>query len=344
MTSSVAPKTGTPTPPAPVEPSPGTDMTRRQRFLLMMARYGTIFGMVLMVVIFSMLASESFPTWSNLRNVVNQAALAAIISGGLTIALIVGEMDLSIGFHASLAGVLVTGFIVRLGMPVLVAIGVVLLIGLLIGVANGLIVAKARVNAVIGTLGLGTVLTGLTFAYTAGAPISSGVPTSFTGISLGRTVGIPNNIIIMAFVVGILWTVINRMDIGQHIQAVGGNAEASRLSGIPVERVKIIAFAITGICAALAGILLASLLGSGTASAGDSYLLDAFAATFLGSATLRNGEFHILGTLLGVLFIALGFNGLALLGAATYWQFLFKGSVLVAAVSLSTVARRLARA
>jgi ribose transport system permease protein len=220
----------------------------------------------------------------------------------------------------------------------------VLAIGVLIGIVNGLIVTKARVNAVIGTLGVGTVLTGLTFAYTAGSPISSGVPSSFTAISLGQTFSIPNNILIMAVVMGLLWTVINRTDIGQHFEAVGGNTEAARLSGIAVDRVKIIAFAIAGVCAALTGILLASLLGSGTSSAADSYLLDAFAATFLGSATLRNGEFHIVGTLIGVLFIALGFNGLALLGAATFWQYLFKGSVLVAAVALSTVARRLAHA
>jgi ribose transport system permease protein len=339
---SVVPKKATPRLGAAQEHQEGGPSIR-QRFLLVMARYGTIIGMVAMTLVFSMMATESFATFANFRNVVNQAALAAIIAGGLTVALIVGEMDLSIGFHASLAGVLVTGFIVRMGLPIWAAIAVVLAIGLVIGIANGLIVTKARVNAVIGTLGLGTVLTGLTFAYTAGSPISSGVPTQFTQISLGQTVGIPNNVIIMAVVLGLLWIVINRTDVGQHFQAVGGNVEASRLSGIPVERVKIMAFAIAGICASLTGILLASLLGSGTASAGDSYLLDAFAAAFLGSATLRNGEFHIVGTLLGVLFIALGFNGLALLGAATYWQFLFKGSVLVAAVSLSTVARRLAR-
>jgi ribose transport system permease protein len=316
----------------------------QRRFLQFMARYGTILGMLLMVVIFSITMPESFPTFTNLRNVVNQAALAAIIAGGLTVALIVGEMDLSIGFHGSLAGVLVTGFLVRAGLPLWVAIPAVLAIGVLIGIVNGLIVTKARVNAVIGTLGVGTVLTGLTFAYTAGSPISSGVPSSFTAISLGQTFSIPNNILIMAVVMGLLWTVINRTDIGQHFEAVGGNTEAARLSGIAVDRVKIIAFAIAGVCAALTGILLASLLGSGTSSAADSYLLDAFAATFLGSATLRNGEFHIVGTLIGVLFIALGFNGLALLGAATFWQYLFKGSVLVAAVALSTVARRLAHA
>lgn len=319
------------------------EVSTRERLLLLLAKYGTLVGMGIMILVFSIAEPTAFPTFSNFRNIVNQAALAAIISGGLTIALIVGEFDLSIGYHASLAGVLVTGLIVRMGVPIVVSIILVLLLGAFIGLVNGTIITKLRVNAVIGTLGLGTILTGATFAYTAGKPIASGVPQAFTHIALGRIWGIPNNVIIMAVVVAILWVMVSRTDLGQHIQAVGGNQEAARLSGIAVDRVKIAAFMTAGVTAALTGILLASLLGSGTASAADSYLLDAFAATFLGSATLRNGEFHVLGTVIGVLFIAIGFNGLALVGAPTYSQFLFKGSVLIGAVALSTVARRLAR-
>ena len=238
-----------------------TEGATRERVLLFLAKYGTIVGMLLMIIIFAIAAPKAFPTITNLRNIVNQAALAAIISGGLTVALIVGEFDLSIGFHASLSGVLVTGFIVRLGLPIPIAILFVLLIGAAIGIVNGLIVTKARVNAVIATLGFGTVLTGLTFAYTAGKPIASGVPAAFTDLALGRIWGIPNNILYMALVSVILWVIINRTDLGQHIKAVGGNVEAARLSGIAVDRVKIAAFVAAGVTAALTGILLASLLG-----------------------------------------------------------------------------------
>jgi ribose transport system permease protein len=318
-------------------------LSRRETILLFLAKYGTLIGLGIMILMFSIAEPNAFPTFNNFRNIVNQASLAAIISGGLTIALIVGEFDLSIGYHASLAGVLVTGLIVRSGFGIVPAIIIVLLLGAFIGFVNGTIVTKLRVNAVIGTLGLGTVLTGLTFAYTAGKPIASGVPKAFTEIALGRIWGIPHNVLIMGAVTAVLWIIVNRTDLGQHFQAVGGNQEAARLSGIAVDRVKIAAFITAGVAASITGMLLASLLGSGTASAADSYLLDAFAATFLGSATFRNGEFHVLGTLLGVLFIAVGFNGLALIGAQTYWQFLFKGSVLIGAVALSTVARRLAR-
>jgi ribose transport system permease protein len=327
----------------PPSDSRAAELSKRETALLFLAKYGTLIGLVIMILVFSIAEPNAFPTFNNFRNIVNQASLAAIISGGLTIALIVGEFDLSIGYHASLAGVLVTGLIVRSGLPIVASIVLVLMLGAFIGFVNGTIVTKLRVNAVIGTLGLGTVLTGLTFAYTAGKPIASGVPNAFTEIALGRIWGIPHNVLIMAAVIGVLWVMVNRTDLGQYFQAVGGNQEAARLSGIPVDRVKNAAFITAGVCAAITGFLLASLLGSGTASAGDSYLLDAFAATFLGSATFRNGEFHVLGTLFGVIFIAIGFNGLALIGAQTYWQFLFKGSVLIAAVALSTVARRLAR-
>jgi len=170
------------------------------------------------------------------------------------------------------------------------------------------------------------------------------VPKAFLDIALGRWLfGIPNNIVIMFVVLALLWVLINLTDLGQQIQAVGGNVEAARLSGIRVERIKILAMVVTGTCAALTGTLLASLIGSGTTSAADSYLLACFAAVYLGSATLRDGEFHIPGTFIGVLIVAIGFNGLAILGAPTFWQYVFQGAILIAAVGLSTVARRFSK-
>jgi ribose transport system permease protein len=257
----------------------------------------------------------------------------------LTVTVIVGELDLSIGFAASWAGVLVTGLMVHAGLPPWLAILAVLASGAVIGAINGLVVTKLRVNSVIATLGTGTIIVGLNFAYTTGAPIASGVPFSFVNIALGRMFGVPNDILIMIAVLVALWILVNRTELGQSIQAIGGNAEAARLSGIRVDRVKILAYVMSGLTAALTGILLASLLGSGTTSAADSYLLTAFAAVFLGSATLRDGEFHILGTFIAVLIISIGFNGLAIFGAPTFYQYLFQGIILIAAVALSSLGR-----
>ena len=296
-----------------------------------------------MILAFSPSSPRAFPTVNNFTNVLNQASLAMILAGGLTLAVIVGELDLSVGFAASLHGILVTGFIVHDKLPIPLAVLLVLGAGALIGLVNGLIVTKLSVNSVIATLGIGTIITGLAFAYSAGVPIVAGVPEAFLQLSLGRWLwGIPNNIVIMAVVMAALWILVERTALGQEIQAVGGNANAARLSGINVDRVKIIGFVISGSCAALTGILLASRLGSGTASAADSYLLTAFAAVFLGSATLRDGEFHVLGTFVGALIIAFGFNGLNIFGAPTYSQYIFQGAILIVAVGLSSLGRMLA--
>ena len=311
--------------------------------LAIFARYATIIGLALMIVIFSVLSPDAFPTLNNFVNVLNQASLATIIAGGLTLAVVVGELDLSIGYAASLHGVLVTGLIVHDKLPIALAIVIVLALGALIGVVNGLIVTKLRVNSVIATLGVGTIIVGLAFAYSSGVPIVAGVPEGFLQLSLGRWLfGIPNPIIIMAVVVVGLWVLVERTAIGQEIQAVGGNPIAARLAGISVDRIKILGFVISAVCAALTGALLASRLGSGTTNAADSYLLTAFAAVFLGSATLRDGEFHVLGTFIGTLIIVFGFNGLNIFGAPTFSQYVFQGTILVVAVALSSLGRMLA--
>jgi ribose transport system permease protein len=316
---------------------------RARSSLAIFARYATIIGLALMIVIFSILSPDAFPTLNNFINVLNQASLATIIAGGLTLAVIVGELDLSIGYAASLHGILVTGLIVHNKLPIAVAIVIVLALGALVGVINGLIVTKLRVNSVIATLGVGTIIVGLAFAYSSGVPIVAGVPEGFLQLSLGRWLfGIPNPIIIMAVVVVGLWVLVERTAIGQEIQAVGGNPIAARLAGISVDRIKILGFVISAVCAALTGALLASRLGSGTTNAADSYLLTAFAAVFLGSATLRDGEFHVLGTFIGTLIIVFGFNGLNIFGAPTFSQYVFQGAILVVAVALSSLGRMLA--
>ncbi len=323
--------------------APGPARQTRRVALMIVSKYGTLIAMGIMIVIFGVtVPGGAFLSTNNLFNILNQSALTAIIAFGLTIVLVVGEFDLSIGYAASLAGVLVSGLLVNQGVALPVAVLVTLAVGAVIGVVNGLLVTKARVNAVVATLGIGTTLIGLSYGYTAGSPITA-VPTAFTNITLGAFVGIQNPIWYMAIVLVLLWVVLNRTPLGQRIQAVGANKEAARLAGIRTDRVKVAAFVIAGLCAALTGILLASLLGSGTVSAGDGYLLDSFAAVFLGVATLRDGEFHILGTLVGVLVVNVGFNGLSLLGTPTFWQFIFKGGILVLAVALSTVARRYAK-
>lgn len=314
----------------------------RRGILTFISRYGTIIGLLAMVVFFSIAAPTTFFSTANFLNILSQASLTAIIAAGLTYTLVVGEFDLSVGFVASFIGLIVCGLMANQGFPIPIAIIAALALGTFIGCINGLLVTKVGINAVIATLGVGTILTGVGFSYSA-FPIAVGVPREFTSISIGRLLfGIPNPVIIMFALLGVLWLILNKTDLGQKMQAVGSNIEAARLSGIRVDRIKLFAFMTAGFCAALTGILLSSLLGSGTLGAGDGYLLNAFAAVFLGSATLREGQFHIFGTLVGVMILAVGFNGLSIFGAPTHYQPIFKGGILVFAVGLSALARRYA--
>jgi ribose transport system permease protein len=143
----------------------------------------------------------------------------------------------------------------------------------------------------------------------------------------------------MVVILALLWLFLNYTEWGVQLRATGGNASAARLSGIRVDRVKMLGLCLGSFCAGITGILLASLIGSGTNAAADGYLMPAFAAVFLGSATLKDGDFHIIGTLIGVFFIQIGFNGLAIFGAPTFAQNFFRGGILIIAVGLSSVAR-----
>lgn len=314
----------------------------RRGILIFISRYGTIIGLLAMILFFSIAAPTTFFSTANFLNILSQASLTAIIAAGLTYTLVVGEFDLSVGFVASFIGLIVCGLMANQGFSIPLAIIASIALGMAIGCVNGLLVTKVGINAVIATLGVGTILSGIGFSYSA-FPIAVGIPREFTSISIGRLLfGIPNPVVIMFAVLAILWVILNKTDLGQKMQAVGSNIEAARLSGIRVDRIKMFAFATAGLCAALTGVLLSSLLGSGTLGAGDGYLLNAFAAVFLGSATIREGQFHIFGTLVGVMILAVGFNGLSIFGAPTHFQPIFKGGILIFAVGLSTLARRYA--
>ena len=316
----------------------------KDRAWTLAGKYGTIIVLVAMVLGFSITAPDAFAQQQNFINILSQMSLTAIIAGGLTFVLVVDEFDLSIGYQASLAGVMCVGLMTNQHVPEQIAIATVLLVGTLFGLFNGVVVTKLGVNAMIATLGTGTIAVGINYYYGHGIPMTLEHAGGFVNLSLGHDVlGIPNPIVFMVVVLAFLWVVLNQTALGLNMQAVGGNPEAAGLSGISVDRTKIIAFMFSGFFAALTGVLLASRIGSGQVTAGDGYMLDAFAAVFLGSAALLDGVFHIIGTFIGVLTVGVGFNGLAIYGAPTFFQFLFKGTLLIVAVALSTVGRRRSR-
>ncbi len=312
----------------------------RARVWRWFGRYGALLVLAVLVIGTSILEPATFATWDNVVNILNQSALSAIIAMGLTFALVTGEFDLSIGNVASLSGVVCLSTMVDKGLNIPLALLLAVVIGAVVGLVNGLVVTLMNVNALVATLGVGTVAVGVNYAVAGGTPVGLPDPGAFIQVTLGRFLGIPYPVFMMLGLAAVLWFVLNRTVLGQAMQAVGGNPVAARLSGIRVERVRVFAFVICGTCAGLTGILLASRTGSAAVSGGDSYLLAAFAAAFFGSAVLRDGEFHVLGTLVGVITVSVGFNAIALIGLETYWQYLFQGLLLILGVGVGSLARR----
>lgn len=339
-------RTSESTPTAPVDYDQNSATNARRPIVALvqaMARFGTPAVMVLLIMIFTIMEGDSFFAWQNLTNVLVQSAIGVVIALGLTFVLIAGEFDLSVGYNASLVGILVAGHYGGSAIHKVLVLLLVLLVGVVIGLANGLIVTKLGVNALVATLGVGSLAIGTNYWVTGGAPLTlqpSG--SSLVQIYVSDLWGIAWPILIMAAVFVVTWLFQNKTTRGLEIRAVGGNRIAAELSGIRVDRVLILSFVISGLLAAGGGILLTANVGSGIATGGDSFLLSSFAACFLGSVALRDGEFHVLGTLLGVLTINIGGNGLAIHGVNASAQYLFQGALLIAAVGMSTASRRLA--
>lgn len=300
-----------------------------------LSRYGTILFLLLLVVGFSFARPDVFATQLNLLNVLNQASILLIISSGLTVCLVMGLFDLSIASMATLGGYLVCKLLVDQGdnpQLWLTLIGV-LIFASAVGMLNGLLVSYLGISAFIETLAMGSIITGAILGYSQSRTILGGIPDSFLVFGQQATFGIPNPVIIMVIVALVLWLMLEHTQNGRNLYAIGGNMEAARLSGIPVKRYALLALGISAACAALGGIVAAANLGAGRPQGvGDTYLLNAFAAVFIGASTLRPGQFHIFGTFIGVLLIGVISNGLSIMGVETYWQYIVQGVLLIFAM------------
>lgn len=325
---------------APTEQAAPAPTQRRPDAWLIFGRYGALALLVAMIAAFSAIEPQTFPTLSNTVNILSQCSIGAIVAMGLTIPLVANEFDLSIGYQTSLLCVLCAGLMNSLNAGPLAVLPVLLLVGAAIGAVNGILVTRFHINSFVGTLGMGTLVIGLNYAYTQGRPIVVQDQSSILRITITKFLGLPVPVWIAIAVAIILWVFLNRTVFGQSIQATGGNSEAARLSGVRTNRVRVVAFVIAGLCCGLAGLLVTSRTGSGAVNAGDGYLMSAFSAAFFGSAVLRDGQFHIIGTLVGIITVAVAFNFMAITGAATFYQYLFQGALLIIGVGVGSVARR----
>jgi ribose transport system permease protein len=304
------------------------------------ARYGL--GLILLALIagFSVAKPSSFATWNNYRSILNNEAVIVLLALGAMMPLIVGEFDLSVAGILGVAQALVTGLCALQGLSPVLAVLLSVLAGATLGLINGLVIVKLKINAFVATLASSTVMGGLVIWYTGGSPIYQGVPHSLTSMARGSVVGIPLPVIYMAVVAAVLWFVLARLPAGRRLYAVGGNRRAAQLSGIRADRLVIASFIASGVLSALAGIVLGSELGSTVPGGEGTYLLPAFAGAFLGATAIEPGRFNPIGTVLAAYALSVAVSGLQQLGAASWVQPVFNGTVLVVAVGLSGYATR----
>ena len=307
------------------------------KFRTFIGRSGLLLALILLFVILAAVA-PNFLSARNMFNVLRQVSFVGIIACGMTVALIGAEVDLSVGSVVALTSSLLGVLAIKLGWPLVPAIIVCLVEATLLGTFAGWIRVRWDVPGLIVTIALMLSLRGVAFVLTNAYPIPI-TNDAFAFLGSGYIVGIPFPAIIFLATMALFGFITTRTVYGRSVYAVGGNAEATRLSGIPVNRVRITIFATTGLLAAMSGVLRTARLNSGYAGVGVGWEFDCIAAVIIGGTSLFGGEGSMFGTLLGVLFIGLLGNGMVLLGVNPYLQDVARGVIILGAVLLSALQR-----
>jgi ribose transport system permease protein len=314
--------------------TPDRDEPRRHSLL---ERYGGLGLLALMIVIFTITLPGKFLTYDNLIGVVSNQTIGGIMALALLLPLASGVFDISIGGAMTLAVVLVTWLFQTTdgGMPIPLAILIALAAGALIGVVNGTLVIKARVDPFIATIGVSSVLLGLSEVIANGTTISTGIPSAFT--DLGRTfvAKVPLTLAYVAVVAIALWYLLEQTPFGRRVYATGAARDAARLAGVKTDRIIFLSFVASALLASLAGVVYGARIGAGPPNVGANYLLPAFAAAFLGATTIRPGRFNPWGTTVALYLLVTGTTGFQLLGSESWVEQVFDGGALVIAVTFA---------
>lgn len=303
--------------------------------------YGTLAGFIALIALFGVLRPSVFLTPANLGNILEQVAILGIVSCTQTVVMVVGDFDLSVGALASVAGVAV-GSLLLSGLPVAVVVLAALGIGLAAGALNGLLVAYLKLSAFIATLATMTSFGGLALWLTNGSTVF-GLPEAFLRIGQGSAGLLPIPVLVLAAVAAATYILLTQTTIGRRWYGIGGNREAMRLSGVNVNSVRFAAFVVSGVGAALAGLVLTSRLASAHPTAGHPLMLTSIAAVFLGMTMFKDGQPNVQGTVVGVLIVGVLNNGLNILQVNSYIQQVLTGLIIVVAVSASGLASRSSR-
>lgn len=307
----------------------------------LIAVHALLILLVAFAVLFSVLLPSTFPTRFNLQSILSVKAVIGLLALAVVVPLVAGNFDLSVGFGIGLAHILAVGLQVNQGLNWPAAVAIVLVVGALIGLINGVLVAFAKINSLIATLGAGTVVFGISNWYTGGAQVQGPLPEGFTSIATTKVFALPMPFLYLVGIAVVLWLFLEFLPGGRRLYAIGANDRAARLVGIEVERHVVLAFVASGVLVAIAGVILAAQIRIGQSNIGANFLLPAFVAALLGATSVRPGRVNVWGTVIAVFLLAVGISGLQQMGAEFWVEPVFNGSTLVLAVGLSGyVARR----
>lgn len=294
-----------------------------------------LLGLILIVVVVSII-SPNFLSKGNLLTVLRQTSINAIIAAGMTFVILTAGIDLSVGSILGFSGA-ICAYLLTNGTNVFISFLAAILVGALFGLFNGVVITKGKVQPFIATLATMILLRGATMVFTNGKPIAvkgESATKILRYIARGDILGIPVAVIMMVIIFAICYHILHNTKYGRHIYAVGGNEQAALLSGVNTDRVKMLAYMISGILASIAGIIVLARLSSAQPTAGDGYELDAIAAVVLGGTSLAGGQGAILGTIVGALIIGILNNALNLLDVQSYYQMIVRAIVILIAVLL----------
>ena len=315
------------------KPIPKTNNLHRFNLAKWLFAQKALIALFVLIIVVTFL-NENFFTANNLLNILRQTSVNAIIAVGMTLVILTAGIDLSVGSILALCGAF-AATMVAAELPLFVTVVVTLVAGTAMGALSGTLIAKGKVQAFIATLVAMTALRGVTMVFTDGRPISAGftdTADTFAFIGTGYLFGIPFPIWLMVFTFTGAWYLLHHTRLGRYIYAVGGNEEATRLSGINVDRVKMAVYGLSGMMSAIAGLIVTSRLSSAQPTAGATYELDAIAAVVVGGTSLAGGRGWIIGTLIGALIIGFLNNALNLLDVSSYYQMIAKAAVILLAV------------
>jgi ribose transport system permease protein len=317
---------------------PKAVQTTRKSMRLDWREAAGLLGIYIILLVALSILSPYFLGVNNFLNILVAVSTIGIMSVTMTMVIVSGGIDLSIGSVVAIAGVIVAQFSQSMPMPIVILIA--LLVGALIGAINGLAVTRLNINPLIATLGMMSIVRGLAFVYSGGLTrdiFSEG----FAFLGQGYVLGIPFQVIVMIILFLLTAWILRQTTFGRSIYAIGGNAQASRLAGMPVRRVQMSVYVLSGLSAALGGVFLASQLSAGAPAAATGIELSVIAAVILGGSSLSGGKGSIWGTLLGVLILGTLNNGLTLLNVSSYYQDVARGLVLLLAVGIDQLRLRL---